>query len=932
MDGALEFRVLGAVEAVRNGQPLPIGGRRQRALLALLLLEPGRLVPAERLIDELWRGETPSGVSTVPSYISRLRKALGDPSLVEGRASGYVLAVEERQIDAAQFERLVAEGRSALSQRRAQRALEHLNAAIALWRGRPFGDVGHEGALRDEADRLEELRQLALEDRIDAQFALGGSADLVDELEGLVTSHPFRERLWGQLMLALYRAQRQADALAAYHRARRLLNEELGLEPGLALQHLERAILRHEVPVAQPSTTPHNLPVPITSFIGREAELTEVERLLGETRLLTLTGLGGVGKTRLALRVSERALFDVADGVWFVDLSGVVDHRLIAGAVAQALELGELDAVRAGETLIDYVRDKDLLVVLDNCEHVLEGCAELAERLLRSGRRLRILATSREPLGVRGEVDVPVLPMAVPASTDDLELARATESVQLFLSRARAARPRLAEDDHAVATAALICANLEGVPLAIELAAARAKALSLDDIAARLSDRFRFLASWRRLAPARQGTLREAMRWSFELLPEDEQALLTRLSVFAGDFTSGDVAMVCLDGDEDRAIALVERLVRASLVTAEEEDGAMRYRLLETVRQYAEAQLDHATESELRRAHADHFLKVAQRADLTAVKRGPGQRLDLAIAARDNLRAALAWSLASGSLTFGLELATSLERYWATHDPREGMRWFGALLDHADGNQVPQAVRANALRAFGGAADMAGEDDIAERLWERSLDLFEALDDEIGQAVLLHRLAISAQRRTDLVRAGELVERSHLIHVRRGNRWGQAQTLGTKGAIARDLGDEVGAFGLLEESARLSRQSGVPWWVGGTLAELANLALNAGRIDEAERLARESLALAQEMDDRGGRIFGVGIMARIAAERGHRAIAAKLWAAVEGEDTGAPLGGWRRHRAAYQSVLRDRIGADSDVGAGGARPTLDEAVDVALQP
>ena len=421
------------------------------------------------------------------------------------------------------------------------------------------------------------------------------------------------------------------------------------------------------------------------------------------------------------------------------------------------------------------------------------------------------------------------------------------------------------------------------------------------------------------------------MTWSFELLTADEQALLAQLSVFAGDFTIVDAAMVCLDGDEARATDLIEHLVAASLITAEEQDGEMRYRLLETVRQYAEEQVPPTTAEMLRRAHADHFLRVAQRADLTAVRRGPGQRLDLARAAQDNLRTALAWSVASGSLTFGLELATSLERYWATHDPREGMHWFAALFEQAEVAGVAPVVRANALRAYGGAADIAGEDDVAERLWERSLSLFEDLGDEAGQAALLHRLAISAQRRTDLARATELVERSHRIHQSRGNRWGQAQTFGTMGAIARDLGDEVGAFQLLEKSARLSRQAGVPWWVSGTLAELANLALNAGRTEQAERLARESLAMAQEMGDRGGRIFGVGIVARIAAERGTRDVAARLWAAVEGEDAGAPLGGWRRHRAAYQAVIGDRLGGAAGITGTEPRPTLDEAVDVALE-
>jgi predicted ATPase/DNA-binding SARP family transcriptional activator len=930
MDLALEFRVLGPIDVVRNGRSLPLGGRRQQALLALLLLEQGRPVAADRLIDELWRDETPAGASTLPSYVSRLRRALGDLALIEGSTAGYALVVDPERVDAIRFERLVDEGRAALKQHRARRAADRLDAAIGMWRGVPFAGVADEGALHGEADRLEELRLLALEERADAHLALGSGAELVDELEDLVRRHPHRERLWGQLMLALYRAERQADALAVYHRARRFLDEELGLEPGPALQQLEGAILRHEVPDVRAPTGLHDLPTPVTSFVGREAELAEIEQLLGSSRLLTLTGLGGVGKTRLALAAGERALPDFEHGVRFVDLTGIADDRRVGSAVALALDLGELDAASATNVLAADVGPKDLLLVIDNCEHVRTGCADLVTALLRGSPQLRILATSREPLGVAGEVEYLVPPMGLPTTTADPDQVRASESIRLFLSRARAARPGLVEDDRSVATAARICRDLDGLPLAIELAAARAKALSLDDIADRLSDRFRFLVSWRRLTPARQRTLREAVTWSFELLTADEQRFMARLSVFAGEFTIVDAARVCLDGAEARAIELIERLVTTSLLIAEEQDGVMRYRLLETVRRYAEEHLDAADGQELRRAHADHFLKVAQRADLTAVRRGPGQRIDLAIAAQDNLRSALAWSIATGSLTFGLELATSLERYWATHDPREGMRWFEAMLESADSGQVAPAVRANALRAYGGAADIAGEDDLAERLWERSLRLFEELRDEPGQAVLLHRLAISAQRRTDLARATELVERSHRIHERRGNRWGQAQTLGTKGAIARDLGDEVGAFELLEESARLSRQAGVPWWVSGTLAELANLALNAGRLEEAERLARESLTLAQEMGDRAGRIFGVGLLARLAAERGSLDKAATLWAAVEGEDAGAPLGGWRRHRAAYRAVLSDRVGNVAGFGDDEMRTHLDEAVDLAL--
>jgi tetratricopeptide (TPR) repeat protein len=485
------------------------------------------------------------------------------------------------------------------------------------------------------------------------------------------------------------------------------------------------------------------------------------------------------------------------------------------------------------------------------------------------------------------------------------------------------------EDEVAVAAAARICADLDGLPLAIELAAARVTALSLDEIADRLADRFRFLVSWRRLSPARHRTLREAMDWSFELLSSDERELLAGMSVFAGHFTLDAVARVCTDADEERALAGIERLIAASLVLTEEQDGTMRYRLLETVRQYAGEQLAGEAALQVRRAHAHYYLGVAERADLTAVSRGAGQRLEIAIRAQDNLRGALAWAIESGSVAFGLELATSLERFWAIHDARQGMSWFTALFARPEASDVAPTVRANALRAYGGAADIAGEDDTARRLWEESLAIFRELDDESGQAVLLHRLAISAQRRGDLVGARELVDASHHIHERSGNRWGQAQTLGTLGAIARDGGDEQRAFELLGASLELAREARVTWWVSGTLAELANLDLNAGRIHEAAGRARESLALADRMADRAGRAFGVGLLARVAFESADHELARHLWIAVEGEDAGAPLGGWRHHRESYRRRLAGLLPA-SEHGTAGERPTLEEAVSLAL--
>jgi predicted ATPase/DNA-binding SARP family transcriptional activator len=928
VDAELQFRILGPIEVTRKGSIIQLGGRRQRMLLALLSVQGGRVVTGDWLIDQMWQGDPPAGASTLPSYVSRLRTVLGGKSTIENSASGYRLDISPDQVDARQFERMVDEGRTALADGKARRAALRLRAALALWRGRPFGELGDEGALRDEAQRLEELRLLALEARIDADLAGDAGAELVDELEAVVRRYPYRERFWAQLMLALYRGQRQADALAVYQRARHVLNEEVGLEPGLALRELELAILRQDVPGVAPPEARHNLPAQASSFIGREAELDEIERLMDDTRLLTLTGVGGVGKTRLGLESAARLRPDLPDGVWFADLSGFAHGSRVAPGVALAMGLGEHAAVAVAGALAEHVRDRRLLIMLDNCEHVIEAAADLAERLLTAGAGVRILATSREALGVHGEVDYPVRPMAAPPVGSSPSGILASEAVRLFLGRARAARPHLPDDDQALATVARIARDLDGLPLAIELAAARAKALSLDEIANRLTDRFRFLVSWRRLSPARHRTLREAMDWSFELLTSEEQQLLAGLSVFAGSFTLDAVTRICVDGDEGRALGLIERLVAASLVVPEELDGGMHYRLLATVRDYAAGRLDETAAEQVRRAHAEYYLRLAERADLTADRRGTGQRVDLAVAAQDNLRGALAWAVERGAVSFGLELATSLERFWAIHDPREGLRWFAALLERSEAREIPPILRANALRAYGGAADISGEDDLAQALWNQSLAVFRELGDEAGQAVLLHRLAISAQRRGDLGRARELVDASHNIHERLANRWGMAQTLGTLGAIARDEGDYPRAVELLESSMELAREARVTWWVSGALAELANLSIAAGQLDDADRRARESLTLAEHMGDRAGRVFGVGLLARVAAERGQHEVARSLWAAVQAEDAGAPLGGWRRHREAYREHML-RLLPHATPGPD-PLTTLDEATAIAL--
>ena len=391
---SFEIHLLGPVRVARAGRELAIGGRRQRGLLALLVLERGRPVSIERLADELWDGRPPAAFeTTLRSYVSRLRGVLGESASLVGGGAAYSLEVPPDAVDSVRFEQLLKEAREAAGRGAVLRAVERSRVALSLWRGEALADVVDAGAglLRLEADRLEELRLAALELRIGVELELGPAEGLVEELTTLVRAQPYRERFWRLLMLALYRADRQADALAAYQRARSVLAEELGLEPSEQLRELEQAILRQEVPPPRPPQLRHNLPSPATSFVGRAAELAEVETLLADCRLVTLTGVGGVGKTRLALETASRSLPDFADGVFWCDLSALSEPALVPRAVAQVFDVREQAASSVLENLAARLRAAEVLLLLDNCEHLRDASAELAQALLTACPRLRLL-------------------------------------------------------------------------------------------------------------------------------------------------------------------------------------------------------------------------------------------------------------------------------------------------------------------------------------------------------------------------------------------------------------------------------------------------------------------------------------------------------------------------------------------------------------
>ncbi|HET7182144.1 MAG TPA: BTAD domain-containing putative transcriptional regulator [Candidatus Limnocylindrales bacterium] len=921
---SIRIRLLGPVELVIDGRDVPLGGPRQRSLLALLAVAAGQVVAADALVEEIWAGAPTDGAdTTLRSYVSRLRRSLGGAANIERTDRGYVLHAPPDAVDVLEFERLVREGGDLLARGAPRRAQERLAEGLGLWRGRPFGDVGGEGTLGSAAERLEERRLLAIEQRIEADLAVGRPSELVDELEGLVREHPFRERLWQQLMLALYRAGRQADALAAYHRARTALDEQLGIEPGEELQALEQAILRQDVPGPASADATAPLPTPVSSFVGREAELAMLAPRVREERLLTLTGVGGVGKTRLALELARRTA-SVFDAVAFIDLSPLVDPALVAAEIAAALGVREHRERDIPDLLAAHVRSLDLLLVLDNCEHVREAAGSIVERLLLAGAGVRVLATSRAPLGVPGEAEIPVQPLPV-----------GSDAVALLLARAAAARPSVGTDDATRATAARICADLEGLPLAIELAAARARSLSLDDIAARLDDRFRFLVSWRRLSTARHRTLREAMDWSHELLVGEEQALLASLSVFAGGFGLAAAVAVGTPGDEDAALRHLEALVEASLVIAEDGPGETRYRLLETVRQYAAQRLAAgSSEADARTRHAAWCLELAEAAapELTGERQNAWfAKLE---AEQDNLRAAAAFLVDSRRWVEHLRLGIALTRFWYVRGHlAEGRAHLERSLD---AGQVPDpALRRRALTAAASLALLQGDYGAATSLAEAGLEAARSTGEQRLVANALSNLGAIALAGGDTDRAGPLLEEA--VAVARAAEDGRilALAVNNRGDYELTRGDFEAARPLFEESLELLRARGDTANVARALFNLGASELELGRRDVAGAHFREGLALARDAGDREDLAWILEGLAALAAADARGETAALLLGAAD-----AQLSAMGADHKPYERSLRDRtasavealLGAQAmtDAIGRGAGMALAEAVVLGL--
>ncbi|WP_084962623.1 BTAD domain-containing putative transcriptional regulator [Thermoactinospora rubra] len=842
----MRFGVLGPLAVWTDaGEPVAIPGAKVRALLADLLVHEGRPVSADRLVEDLWGDEAPANpVAALQVRVSQLRKALEDAEpggrdLVVSRPAGYLLQVPDDAVDARRFAELTARAQDTADPR-ARAAL--LSDALALWRGPAYADVADQQFAGPAVAHLEERRLAALEQRARARLELGEHVLLAGELADLVARHPLREGLRAAHMLALYRSGRQSDALASYAELRERLAEELGLDPGPDVTALHQAILRQDPaldapPALAPTARRTNLPAPVSDLIGREGALAEVKAQLEANRLVTLTGTGGVGKTRLALEAARRLVDAHPDGVWLVELAPLdaqAEPAELAEAVLAALDIRqEAGPATAADRLADALRAMDLLLVLDNCEHVVEEAAALAEALLQAAPRLRVLATSREPLGLAGEVVWSVPPLEVPEGAGLAEVARA-EAVKLFVARAGAATRSFALDETNAEAVARLCRRLDGIPLALELAATRVRALGVQGVVDRLGDRFRLLAMGARGAPRRQRTLTAVIDWSWQLLTPPEKAALRRLAVHADGCTLEAAEEVCAGGEVAAAdvLDLLTRLVDRSLVVVAEGPAGVRYRLLESIAQYCLDRLADAGElEEVRQAHARHYLALAERAE--PYLRGREQRrwLQRLDAEASNMRAALD----AASPEEGLRLVNALAWYWFLRGRlAEARRSFDTALARAPGACRDRA-RAAAWRA--GFALLRGE----EADWEEAL---RGLDDPAARARAQWFVTLAL---TDVPSSRRLLSEAMATFRETGDRWGTAAALCRQAMYSYMQRDFEALERDGERSARLFRELGDGWGQLQATEWLAGLAEMRLEYDRAAELFTEALRLAEEL-------------------------------------------------------------------------------------
>ncbi|MYX15200.1 AAA family ATPase [Streptomyces sp. SID8374] len=899
----MRFGVLGPL-AVWDGEgrEVRVPEAKVRALLADLLANDGGPVSADRLIHDLW-GDAPPGrpAGALQAKVSQLRRVIGRDRVVR-QPPGYRLRFDDGgdEVDAVRFRALVARARP-VQDPRARAAL--LTEALELWRGPAYADFADGPFVRAAAQRLAEQRLSVLEEQAQARLEAGDHALLAGELADLVALHPLRERLRAVQMRALYAAGRQSEALASYEDLRARLVGELGVDPSPELAALHRAVLRQEPglsaatpeavaqatgtpppgPAAPTPAPPHhsNLPVPLTPLVGRREALADLSQLLARARLVTLTGPGGVGKTRLAVAAAtaerDRARAgELADGTWLVEFAGIRSGTPadLAQVVAATLGIRD-DAPRSlpgtgpatpslPHRLAAALRDRRTLLVLDNCEHVVDAAAELTDLLLRTAPGLRVLATGQEPLGLAGEATFLVEPLE-PA-----------DAVRMFMERAAAAAPGFPRDPEAPdeperRAVAEICRRLDGIPLALELAATRVRALGVQELASRLNDRFRVLTFGQRGAPARQQTLRAVIDWSWELLSAPERIVLRRLAAHTDGCDLAAAEAVCA-GDgvaRDEVLDLVTRLVDRSLVVVVAGPTGPRYRLLESVAAYATERLHEMEDlTAVRDRHLLHYRALAEQAEPQL--RSAGQRPWLARldAEAGNLRTALDEAVrraGAGEPEEAVRLATALAWWWLLRGRlTEARRSLGAVLAATDGPPELALLHSAFALLTGDPAAAATTAD-----GHGPAPASEAIPDPVRRARALWLCAYGLFSAGHTAGSGELNARALTLFTAAGDRWGTAAALGLRATLALVCGDLAGLGRDGTRSALIFRELGDRWGELQTVSPLAALAEIKGAYEDAERRQHEGLLMARELGleaEVSARLSGLGRLALLARD------------------------------------------------------------------
>ncbi len=881
----LKLQLLGTFRAESEMGALTLPARKAQSLLAYLVLHPEEH-SREKLASLFWGDSTDTqSRNSLRTALKVLRKRLGDNLLLADRETvqlnpEYPLWVDAREL--ADTTSRIAKGEPSV--------IGHLQSAIDLYRGDLLAGLYDEWILPER----ERLRDLYLDTLLrlahDARMR-GECAQTIELAKRVLALDAANERAHQHLMFCYHASGDRAAALKQYEACVRALRDELGVTPSRETAALYEEIKRAVTAPSARETRQTNLPTPLTSFVGREKELKEVAKLVLSSRLLTLTGSGGVGKTRLAIQTANDSIKKFKDGVFWVGLVGLAEANLIPQEIAQSLNVRELSQEPVIETLKAHLKSKDLLIVLDNCEHLIGGCALYAEELLAACPRLKILATSIEALGLFNETtwQVPSLPLPEMQQPLSLEELRQFASIELFVERAGAVKFNFTLTEKNANAVAQICRRLDGIPLAIELAAARTKVLSVDEIAARLDDRFSLLTAGSRTAIPRHQTLRATIDWSHELLTEPERILFRRLAVFAGGFTLDAAEAVCSQGESKRndVLGVLGRLVDKSLVIVEQESttGETRYRLLETIRQYALEKLVEIGEAPaMRDQHLGYYLALAEKSEpniLGSESAGWFRRLDKEL---DNIRAAIEWSTNIGHADAALRILGSLVYFWFAHRPAafEWHDWLQQALARPEGRGRTLA-RAKALNGIGFMywADFYPTD-IRPEL-EEALSIGREFGDQWNTATALRNLGLLENIEGNYLKARALLEQSLAIWRELGleGKIGRAWTLIFLGDLFLNHDEAKKARSLYEEVVTILRETGDVNFLAYAVRRLGQLLWREGEYEKAIALCKESLNFNRQVDSPRGVIACLAGFAAIAVAQGNYQHGAQLMAAVE---------------------------------------------------